>query len=604
MFSHVRITALWLCALLVTTAGLCRAAIPPDLSYVDTTTPAYARFKAWVDRAVAGNPGYNFSATDAGYAYRLNGNAAYCQLAVRMAEKQVADAEAVIANGQRPEVSGDSYLHVGEMIRDVSLTYDWCDAFTTTQQRARWAAYAEQAVWNVWHHQQANWGGRPFPWSGWSVNDPGNNYYYSFIEATMYWAMASGSTDWRQFLEQEKLPPLVSYFAALPGGGSSEGTGYGLSHQRLFELYRIWRDYTGTDLGAQSTHLTDSIDWWIHATVPTLDRIAPLGDQSRVSYPDLYDYHRNVILQARAMTGSVEARSHANWWLNHISVAQMDSGFNFRHDLLPSSGAAAPPSALYYHAAGTGRLFARSSWSTGAMWLGFTAGPYEQGHAAQDQGAFTLFARDFLAVTENIFTHSGIQQGTAVQNVLRFTSNGSDIPQRYPTLSSMTVTPGANGVLDVSANLTPAYDGHPAIQSWRRDLHFAQRKLSVHDTYQVGSGVQTVFQVNTPLQPVISGNSARAGDLIITVLKPANATLRAIDWHATGPASEYLRGWKLEVGGASGEFLVEFADAHDSLCRCIERNPPRLIPRRTQPLKSLDRPLRRPGVGKALLPGA
>lgn len=563
MFSHVRITALGLCALLVTTAGLCRAAIPPDLSYVDTTTPAYARFKAWVDRALAGNPGYNFSATDAGYAYRLNGNAAYCQLAVQMAEKQVADAETVIANGQRPEVSGDSYLHVGEMIRDVSLTYDWCAAFTTMQQRARWAAYAEQAIWNVWHHQQASWGGRPFPWSGWSVNDPGNNYYYSFIEATMYWAMASGSTGWRQFLEQEKLPPLVSYFAALPGGGSSEGTGYGLSHQRLFELYRIWRDYTGTDLGSQSTHLTDSIDWWIHATVPTLDRIAPLGDQSRVSYPDLYDYHRNVMLQAGAMTTDAGARAHVNWWLNHISVAQMSSSFNFRHDLLPNSGNAAPPGALYYHAIGTGRLFARTGWDAGAMWLSFTAGPYEQGHAHQDQGAFTLFARDFLTVTENIFTHSGIQQGTAVQNVLRFTSNGGDIPQRYPTLSSMTVTPGANGALDMSADLTPAYNGHPAIQRWQRDLHFAQRKLSVHDVYQIASGVQTVFQVNTPLQPVINGNAARAGDLIITVLKPANANLRAIDWHAVGPPNEYLRGWKLEVSGGDGEFLVEFADAQD-----------------------------------------
>lgn len=172
--------------LLAFAAGAADAAVVVDLSYVDANGPAYQRFRTWVNQAVAGSPGYAFSATDAAYAYRISGGNQYCQLAVQMVEAQVATAEAEIAAARRPAVAADSYLEVGDYIRDLSITYDWCAAFTTPAQRTRWAAYAQQAVWNVWNYQQASWGGRAFPWSGWSVSDPGNNYHYSFLEATMY----------------------------------------------------------------------------------------------------------------------------------------------------------------------------------------------------------------------------------------------------------------------------------------------------------------------------------------------------------------------------------------------------------------------------------
>jgi hypothetical protein len=550
---------------LALSAPSAQAFIPPDLGYVDTGSAAYQRFKDYVDSELGGVSNYAFSATDAALEGRLApANPAYCQRAVLLTEQQVAAAEAAIAGGGRPDISGDSYLEVGAMIRDLALTLDWCAAQVSPSQRTRWSAYAEQAVWNVWHPDDATWGGQPFPWSGFATSDPGDNYYYSFLEATMYWAMVSPTTgpSWKSFLETQKLPPLVAYFAALPGGGSREGTGYGLSHMRLFELYRLWRDYTGTDLGAQSTHRDNSIEWWIHATVPTLDRIAPIGDQARVSYPDLYDYHRNVMLQARAGASSATARAHASWWLSQISIPEMTSGFNFRHDLLSAGGTPTPPTALYYQAQGTGLLFARTGWDRNAMWLSFMAGTYDQSHAAQDQGAFTLFSRDFLAVTENIFTHSGIAQETPVQNVLRFVRAGSDIPQRTETTSTMTVTPGSNGAIDAHAVLTPAYAGDPGVIAWTRDLHFADRVLTVHDFYTVGSGTQAIFQINTPAQPVVDPvtRTARAGNLAIKVIKPAAPGFAVLDWR-TVDSFEYRAGWKLEITGTGGEFQVELSDA-------------------------------------------
>lgn len=537
-----------------------RAAIVIDLSYVDTGSLQYQRFKSFVDAAVAGNPGYAFAAADAALMYKLTGQAQYATLAVQMVEAQVAAAEAAIIAGDRPEISGDSYLHVGPMIEDLALTYDWCAGHVSTSQRTRWASYAQQAVWNVWNPTQAQWGGNPFPWSGWGVNDPANNYHYSFLRATLYWGLASNDSNWLDLLHDAKWPAQLAYTAGIPGGGSQEGTGYGLSHGTLFELYRVWRDSRGVDIGNQNAHVRDSIRWWIHATVPTRDRVAAIGDQARVSEPVIYDYHRKLMLQARSVSNDAAARDDAAWWLQVISNQDMESGFNYRYNLLPAGSGGTPPAQLVYHAPGTGQLFARTGWDTGALWLNFSAGPYVQSHAHQDQGSFTLFQGDWLAVTENIWTHSGIQQGTDTHNVLRFEHAGSIVPQRVETQSTLAVTPGAGGNVHAVADLTPAYDGDPAVGNWQRTIDLVGRTLTVSDVFTLGSGVSATFQVNTPVQPIIDGLTATAGALRIRVLSPANATLSALDWTTRSDANEtYHSGWRLDIAGGSNGYVVELS---------------------------------------------
>ncbi len=526
------------------------AAVVLDLSYVNTASPQYQRFANWVDDALTPPRPYGFTATDAAYRFRIAGGAVYCQLAVTLAEQQVQAAEAAIAGGARPPVAGDSYLYSGEMIRDLALAYDWCAPWTTPQQRARWEAYGEQTAWNIWNPQQATWGGQPFPWSGWSINDPGNNYHYSFLTATMYWALARNSTTWLTFLSTQKLPALVAHFQQLPGGGSREGTGYGVSHMNLFEIYRLWRDSTGQDLAAQSPHAADSIDYWLHATMPSLDRYAPIGDLARQSYPELYDYHRRLVLEARALATEPTLRNRASRWLNHISVDPMISGFNLRHDLLPAGTSEEPPPTRLHHAAGTGHLFFRSSWQPDALWLGIIAGPYDQSHAHQEQGTFTLFQGDFLAVTENIFTHSGIQQGTPVHNVIRFMDGAATVPQYEGSVSSLSVS-AAGPYLHAQADLSPAYGPSGGrVTSWQRRLDFDRLGLWVRDTFTTAGGVTAIFQVNTPVQPVISGRTATAGGLRVRVEEPPNATLSIMDWRTVDP-SEFLGGWKLEVRGGT-----------------------------------------------------
>jgi hypothetical protein len=543
--------------LLVAQPAFAYPAINLDLSYVDKHSVQYQRFKEFVDRAVAGDPGYGFSATDAAYMYKLTGQKPYGKLAVDLVDQQVSAAEAAIASGHLPDIADDSYLNVGPMLMSLSLTYDWCEPLLTPTQKTRWTAYADQAVSNVWSPFGASWGGRPTPRKGWAVNDPGDNYFYSFVQATMYWALASNNAKLKAFLQDDRLPMLEKYFATLPGGGSREGTSYGASVRALFALYRLWRDATGTDLANANSHLTDTIYYWIHATVPTLDRFAPIGDQPRVSVPELYDYERQLMLEARKLTNNAAAAEAASWWLHQISINEMTNGFNFRHDLLPAGDKGTPPTPLIYHATGVGQLFARTSWDKSAMWLDFSAGPYEQSHAHQDQGAFTLFAGDWLAVTENIWSHSGIQQGTETNNVVRFERNGEVVRQVAPTLSTLQMTAtGAKGEVHASADLTPAYDGNSAVQSWQRSIDFVDRTLTVHDTYKLGEGTQAIFQVNVPAKPTINGNTATAGHLKMTVVSPANATLSAVDWTTVNP--DYTSGWRIDVRGPGNQFVVTF----------------------------------------------
>ena len=143
MFGIRRLRGLALAAVLAAPAA--DAAVVIDLSWVDQGSVEFQRFKAFVDRAVAGNPDYGFSAADAAYLFKITGQAQYATLAVQTVEAQVAEAEAAITGGYAPPIAGDQYLEVGPLIEDLALTYDWCASHVTPTQRTRWGNYAEQA---------------------------------------------------------------------------------------------------------------------------------------------------------------------------------------------------------------------------------------------------------------------------------------------------------------------------------------------------------------------------------------------------------------------------------------------------------------------------
>ena len=97
-------------ALAAASASTSAAELKIDYSHVDMKSAPYKRFKGWVDAAVSGNPGYEFSAVDAVTMFKLTSMGRYCDTAVGLVQQQVDAANARIAAGARPAVAGDSYL--------------------------------------------------------------------------------------------------------------------------------------------------------------------------------------------------------------------------------------------------------------------------------------------------------------------------------------------------------------------------------------------------------------------------------------------------------------------------------------------------------------
>ncbi|WP_456372379.1 hypothetical protein [Thiolapillus sp.] len=530
------------------------ADVPPLVDDPGGNHRAWVRFESWVRGALADRKPYGFRARDAALAGRLSGREAYCRLAVTMVEKQVVGAEKAISAGLRPRIAEDSYLQVGPMLSDLAVTMDWCGHLLEEEQKSRWTVYAEQTLTNVWNPTDAAWGGKAYPWSGWGIDNPGNNYYYSFLEATQYWALASDSQYWLRVLKEDKWPHVAAYFSNYHGGGSREGTGYGLSHAKLFEVYRTWLRSGQASIPALDRLVRESMEYWVHATVPTLDMVAAIGDQARVSMPVMYDYHRKLMLLAYALAPESREARNAAWWLRHINLQEMGDGANFRYDLL-QLGKGQKPDKTWYYSPGAGHLFARTTWNQGALWMSMVAGIYDEDHAHQDQGSFALYQRKWLTVTENVFTHSGIQQNTDVQNLLRFVTPEGDVGQKFSKNNLRVKSDGSR--LLIHADLSPAYAHSELVFRWNRMLLFGAKEVVIDDDYAVDDKVQAVWQLNLPRQPRRRGKDIQAGKLCIRPREPVAPEVRIIHWPEVKREYETFRsGWKVELSGGKGRYRV------------------------------------------------
>jgi hypothetical protein len=559
-----------------------------DYTKAPATSPIARKFEDCVKNIDSGSECSN---ADAVVMYARTHEAVYIEEAIARVNANVEANEAQIAKGEQPEIVHDDYLYTGPEIEELALTYDYgIEAGKLSAERQqKWKELGDEVVSNLWSPLTAAWGPNKAAgnaWDAWAINDPGDNYNYSFVTATQMWALATQNHGWMEFLQRYKFPLIVNYLEGLPGGGSREGTGYGVSQRVFWENARIWRDSTGEDLPAVRNHARESAEYWLNATVPTLDMYAPIGDLSRQSFPELFDYHEDLMREAAMAAPGTEQARHAAWWLKENSIPETLTRSLVLRDALPvpaDINSPQAPTALSYHATGVGQLFGRSSWSKDATWFNFTGGPYDQSHAHEDQGAFNLFRNEWLAVTSNIWSASGLQggggggklqdRGTGVSNVIRFTRPGpggapQTIRQNNAT-STMTVTPEQQeSVIKAHADLTPAYSDHSGeVHSWTRDIEFHGNQLHVHDVCSVGSGVGAVFQVNVPVEPHAGSGSVTAGKLALSF--PASYQVSLVDMTSFNEdvtneegkqelAEEFERGWRIDITNPNAcEFDVD-----------------------------------------------
>ncbi len=534
--------------------------------------PAATRFAEIVDYQLDGGNLYDFRAWNVALMGQLTGEPRYCEFAVAQVDALVAENEAAIGSGSAPMVAFDSYLDVGPIVGDIAMTYDYCAEVVTGDQRARWLTFADQAVWNVWHPAEASWGGASMPWSGWSVDNPANNYYYSFLRATMMLGLAThgesydgvGSGDeWLAFFRDTKIgEQLIPTFASdLAGGGSREGTGYGTSLHRLFELYAMWQGSTGEDLASAIPHTRATLLEFMHATVPTLDRHAPIGDQSRDSTAMLFDYHRNLVQGAAFQVGGDALAPRALGYLDASTVPEMDQPFMYVYDFLFArlDVTPAPLDGLgtAYFAPGVGQVFARSSWSDDATWWNLMAGPYTESHAHQDQGSLMIYKGEWLAYDAVIDSQSGLRQEVGAHGLVRLMRDGSDVPQVVGTSSTMTALARGDGWLHAAADLTPAYGDDAPTSKVQREVVFIEPDvLVVFDRVDSDANTAQAWSLLSPLSPSIDGNRAAlvgaAHRLDVERILPAGASFGVTSM--TSIDGDFHGGYRLEdttSGGAT-----------------------------------------------------
>lgn len=506
---------------------------------VTANTEAWQRFKNIVDIQLDGGDIYAFEAWNAALVSQLTGETRYCDAAVAQIDEMVREDEALIARGERPGVAFDSYLEVGPTIGDLALTYDWCFEQASSDQKRRWVEYANQAVWNVWNPEQAQWGGEVMEWSGWSIDNPSNNYYYSFLRATMTLGIATrGETpqgqEWIDKFRDEKIrDQLVPTFERdLTGGGSREGTGYGVAMMRLWELYDLWEGSTGENIADSTGHARASMLHLMHTTVPTLDRVAPIGDHARDSTAAWFDYHRLYMLELIHLYEDDPIAPYAAQLLASSSVPEMDQPFLRVYDFVYANDVT--PAALdglgrAYFAPGIGQLYARSGWDTGATWLNFIAGPYTESHAHQDQGSFMIYKGGWLGYDGVVDSTSGLTQEPEAHSLLRFTSGGTTVAMQEPSTSMMAAVGRGAGWLHAAGDLTPAFDGDAAVTRWQRELVYIEPNVVVvYDRADSAGGTQQIWQLVSPASFTVNGATASVTatghSMSVQRILPAGAT--------------------------------------------------------------------------------
>jgi hypothetical protein len=541
--------------------------------------PSAARIQGIVDGQLAGADYYGYEEWLSALMYQVTGEKHYCEHAVEITEAFVASEENLIKSGQRPFVARDSYLYVGEHIGNLALVYDWCHDLLSQAQRKRWTDYANQSIWNVWNHPKAFWGDESegtSSWSGWSTDNPLNNYYYSFLRATMLWGLASNGENseakkWIDHAREKKLgDQLFPQFAKrLAGGGSPEGTGYGTAQASLFDIMEFWQSSTGEDLSQVTSHPRDSMVYMLHAIVPTREFIAPIGDHARDSTAAFFDYHRHYLMALAWMLRTDPLAGAAKVFLEKSPLPQMQHRFrayaDYFYDLTDVPATDLGKLATLYYAPGTGHVFGRSSWTdSDATWFNFIAGPFSESHAHADQGSLMIFKRGWMAYDSNFHARSGIIQTEQVHNLLYLEKDGEPIPQRRAAyLEDGSAPPEAAKLVALKnnvdfsymlANIAPVYSDSDILEENQREVVYLKPNVFlVFDRVETNTNAGEVLrrvQWTTPATPEIDGNVATVENQGTTMrihkVFPSKATLSTYDM-TESPLDDFSAGHRVDI---------------------------------------------------------
>ena len=397
-----------------------------------TPSDDWSQFVAWLNDASAY---YKPTAYDFLVAYLVTQEGSFAQRAISDADARAAD-----LTSER----GDSFLHVYSHVRAVAMTYDILYDQLSAAQRTTYINYLNQVMTELWNPRDNPY----YTWSGWGTNSPGNNYYYSFMLATAYTALAlydenpsppslplydNTYNDIYEFLQakmnQQMIPWLNGYGK---GGGWHEGVNYRLgSYMHMFEMFKVLRDAGGPNLYQDLNFAKESVYYQLYIMQPGNEYLYPGGDLARESSMRISPYDRVVMLfLAEGLRGELEGE-YAQYWLDNV-LTSMPSGwaflftaeFELYQDQFGRNFGELP---LGYRAEGRDFVNSRSSWAADAVSASFVSADRIESHQHYDQNSFVVYKEGWQAPDASTYSHTGIIQDTDTHNSILVDGRG----QRY-----------------------------------------------------------------------------------------------------------------------------------------------------------------------------
>jgi len=495
--------------------------------------PTFLRIKAFVDDEMAygvnkTNQQYGYEDWFAALVYRVTGDTKYRDFAIGRTDYFVASELAIAAAGgtTQPWVARGWYLYAGEYLGGVATVYDWCFDGLNSSQKANWISYLNQGVYNLWNETKASWGGHPYPWVGWANTDAYNNYYYSFLHATMMVGVATeGENDqaanWRNVFRSKKIDAEVvpQFNTALPQGGSLEGTNYGVAMKTLFWTYDWWERSTGQRIADLTPHTLGSMAWMLHQTVPNTTYLVNLGDQSRDAHAWFFDYNRQYLLQTMALYPQHKLSGAASLMLASSSLPKMGYNWMSAWDFILKP-AAMPEAHITdvsdaWYGSGVGELYTRGAWGDPSSALGmFKCGLQWESHQHFEQGAFQIYRGNWLAPVGNFYSNSGLEGSVSSANNVWFGDPAaSDAPIQQtdrlgsPSKCNMLAVSDTGLYSYASADITPVYQGNANIARHQREFVFIKPSTFVVFDRAVAtdSTVKRTWSIGLPTAPTVQG---------------------------------------------------------------------------------------------------
>jgi hypothetical protein len=491
--------------------------------------------------------------------YMITGDETAAARAIQEADERVACSWQCVANAH------GHFLYVRDFMRDVALVYDWLYDRLTAQQRRDYIGYMNLILFLTWNDTpDAN---AIFNTDDWMTSNPLNNFFYTYILATTYVALATDGenhgmykvngvetpvyyllksrdatspryTDAYEFLlaklNQQMWPKLDTMGK---GGGWFEGENYGRASKRhLFESLLMLKQTADLDFFGDPAHpfCRQAFYYELYSIQPGDDVYYPGGDQPSIEFAPVRGYSRHfMLLIAEGMKGTVESE-YAQYWANHV-LTDMDDidvmkAWDFvlyRPELPQRNHKGALP--LNYLAEAAGWAHTRSDWSNDAVSVVMVSTDRIETHQHRDQNAFVIYRggntsgkNGWLMTDSNPFSGEN-PDGTTSHNTLLV----NDVHQRYGMGTGRIIKYDAQpGYVYAVGDASDAYYTNPGhygegddrmLRVFQRELvHILPNYIAVFDRVKPEPGFENAVVENLFHYPY--EKPAVAGDLITETL--------------------------------------------------------------------------------------